>query len=144
MSIGIFFFFFDILCKHAVIIKVIELHVESRTYPGPSDGKVPQTVVWVLAETLKSCVESHSFWTEAVSLLRGICHLVGAHPDSFWPATWVDNILHSTSVATTSCSTVEGTMRVLCNYCMCSSFSAFCHRSIWVPSKYPQQYCDWQ
>ena len=31
-------------------------------------------------------------------------------------------------------STVEGTIRVLCSYYMCSSFSAFCHSTLRVPS----------
>ena len=36
-------------------------------------------------------------------------------------------ILRSTAVATTSHGTVEDTLRVLCSYCMHSSFSAFCY-----------------
>ena len=47
---------------------------------------------------------------------------------------YVGLILSSTAVATTSHSTVEGTMKVLCIYCMHSSLSASCHSSIRVPS----------
>ena len=54
------------------------------------------------------------------------------HPDFSWPATWV-SYYAVTLWFTTSQSTVEGTMRVPCSYCMCSSFSAFCHSSIRVP-----------
>ena len=38
-------------------------------------------------------------------------------------------ILHSTTMATSSHSILEGTMRVLCSYCMRSSFSAFLNSS---------------
>ena len=50
------------------------------------------------------------------------------------PTGYVGLILRSTAVTSASRSNVEGTMRVLCSYCMCSSFSAFCHSSIRVPS----------
>ena len=42
--------------------------------------------------------------------------------------------IQSTAVPTSYRSTIEGTMRVLCSYCMCSSLSAFCHSRVRVPS----------
>ena len=53
---------------------------------------------------------------------------------------YVGLILRSTTVATTSCSTLEGTMRALCTYHLPSSFLAFCHSSVRVTSLYPQRY----
>ena len=50
------------------------------------------------------------------------------------PTGYIGLILRSTAVATASRSTFEGTMRVLCSYCMCSSFSTCCHSSVRVPS----------
>ena len=47
---------------------------------------------------------------------------------------YVGLISRSTAVASASRSTIEGTMRVLCSYCVRSSLSAFCHSSIRVPS----------
>ena len=46
--------------------------------------------------------------------------------------SYVGLILRSTDVATVNQSTIEGTMRVVGSYCMCSSFSAFCHSSVRV------------
>ena len=51
------------------------------------------------------------------------------HLDCSWPAIWS----LSPAVATARYSTIEGTMGVLCSYCLHSSFSAFCHSSIVVP-----------
>ena len=62
-----------------------------------------------------------------------IAKLKWTHPDSSLTG-YVGFILRRTAVATVSCSTVEGTMRVLCIYCKHSSLSAFCHSSVWVPS----------
>ena len=48
------------------------------------------------------------------------------------PTSYVGLILRSNAVATAKWSTDEGTMRVLYSYCMCSSFSTFCHSSVRV------------
>ena len=76
--------------------------------------------------------------------LHGKKSLLYSHCKSsrFLLTRYMSHILHSTAVATASRSTAEGTMRVLCSYCLQSSFSAFCYSSVRVPSKYPQRYCD--
>ena len=50
------------------------------------------------------------------------------------PTGYTGLMLHRIAVATASCSTVEGIMRILCSYCMGISFSAFHHSSVKVPS----------
>ena len=50
--------------------------------------------------------------------------VVTMHLDSSWPAGYMGLILHNTAVATASRSTIEGTMRVLCSYCMHCSLSS--------------------
>ena len=65
-------------------------------------------------------------------LLRYWCAVV--HTSEFLLTSYVGLILHSTTVATTSRRTIKGTIRVLCSYCMRSSFSVFCHSSIRILS----------
>ena len=65
--------------------------------------------------------EYEQLWVEFVNLFK------------FLLTSYVGLILRSTAVATTSHSAVEGTMRLL-YYCMQSSFAAFPHSSIRVPS----------
>ena len=79
-----------------------------------------------------SKVRTNKFNTAASTSVS--CREKSNYKSKFLLSGYVDLILHSTAVATTSQSTVEGTMRVLCSYCMGSSLSAFCHSSIRVPS----------
>ena len=68
-----------------------------------------------------------------VNRMRGKPEWPPIHPDSSWPATWV--LYHTVPMWLLQVkSTIEGTLRVLCSYCMRSSFSAFWHSSVWVPS----------
>ena len=56
------------------------------------------------------------------------------YTSKFFLTGYVGLIWRSTTVATASQSTVEGTMRVLWGYFMHSSFSAFWHSSVSVPA----------
>ena len=62
------------------------------------------------------------------------------------PISYVGFVLHSTTVATASRSTLpfKGTMRVLWHYCN-NRLRSYCACSSWrLPSLYPQRYCDVQ
>ena len=82
---------------------------------------------------LKFCTQFHKcLWHHGTTQCWWLSLLT--YTAGFFLTGYLGLILRSTPVAAASHSTVEGTMRVLCSYCMRSSLSAFCHSSISILS----------
>ena len=102
----------------------------------PSIQKVPRSI-----PRLRACIFP-SFFGRYFFFTLSSCST--GYTSKFLLTGYVGLILHSTAVATTSQSTVEGTMRVLCSYCIATAYAVASQPFVTVVSEYPHRYCDLQ
>ena len=140
-----------ILRKHRQIPIFLHSSVESKKciLEGATSWRSLETEVGSTKSILMKCsAQEHEtvkfklsvwLWQMNIIILQdmNVFHCISIYTTRFPLNDYVGLIKRPTTVATVSRSTIESTMRVLCSYCMCSSF---CHSSISIPSWYPQRY----